>query len=87
MFYEIEDYTGHQVGNDEQPADWWHMQVIIDHTATAAKQPDIARDNCQDGRRAKNHKPGILVLSELQLHALTAPFMCLHHGQYFTQIS
>lgn len=82
-----ENKASHQVGDDKPPTDRRDMQIIINHASTAAEQPDIANDNRQNGRRAKDNKPGILVFSKFNLHLLATSFKCLHHGQYFTQPS
>ena len=84
---EVEHKAGCQVRNNKPPADRRNMQVITNNTSTTAEQPDIARDNRQNGRRAKNDKPGIFVFSEFYLHPFAASFICLHKGQYFTQLS
>jgi hypothetical protein len=54
---------------------------------TTAEQPDIAHHDRQDGRRAKNHKPGVLVFSKFYLHEFATSLGYLHQGQYFTQRS
>ena len=84
---EVERKAGRQVGNNKPPADRRNMQVIIHNTSTTAEQPDIARDNSQNGRQTKNDKPGIFEVSEFYLHPFSALFICLHQGQYFTQLS
>jgi hypothetical protein len=83
----IKNNAGHQVGSNKPPADRRNMQVIVNNTSTTAEQPDIARDDRQNGRRAKNDKPGIFVFPEFYLHPFAASFIYLHQGQYFSQLS
>ena len=82
-----EDYTCHDIGANENPANRRDAQKIAGDAVPPAEQPEVARQDGQDHRQTKDNKPGALEFSKCNRHALKASFIYLHQGQYLTQLS
>jgi hypothetical protein len=54
----IKDDAGHDVGQNQQPADRRHTIKISKSTASTAKQVGIADDDDRDAAKTKHDKPG-----------------------------
>lgn len=77
----IESHSSNNIGKDQNPADRWNTQEVMNHTIANEQRPEITKYYPGNRHQAGDHKPGLPAFLPKSSHFFTNSGFFLHQGQ------